>query len=93
LHSKDIPSINKRGIKSYMLVSYKPISNWRVEAKYSIVWYLKEESIGSGREKIQGNTKKHDQPTVHLRILKTDLTLFKFYNSNFRQNSNSTWIP
>ncbi|ACP20862.1 hypothetical protein Aasi_1497 [Candidatus Amoebophilus asiaticus 5a2] len=65
LHSKAIPSVNKKGIKYYMLVTYKPTPNWRIEAKYSITWHLEETSIGSGQEEIDGNTKN----TVSLQLI------------------------
>lgn len=60
-----MPSVNEKGIKSYILLGYKPTSNWRIETKYSIAWYLEEESIGGGQEKVQGNPKS----TLNLQLI------------------------
>lgn len=46
-----------KGIKSYLMIGYKPTANWRIEGKYSIGWYPDEDHLGSGNDIIEGNIK------------------------------------
>ncbi|OJW72143.1 MAG: hypothetical protein BGO68_04600 [Candidatus Amoebophilus sp. 36-38] len=59
LYNKPMPTmmISKRGITTYLMVVYKPTTNWRIEGKYKISWYPDEDQLGSGQDTIDGNTK------------------------------------
>ena len=57
LYSRPMPQpYYKKGMKYYAYLCYKPTPSWRLELKYTLTWYVEEESIGSGQEKIEGNT-------------------------------------
>ena len=58
LYSPPIPILYyKQGIKTYLLLSYKPTSRWRLEGRYSLIWLMNEDRINTGNERIMGSTK------------------------------------
>lgn len=55
LYSFSVPVFFDRGRRSYVLAQYEPTSSLTLEAKYGVTWFPHRQTIGSGRNQIEGN--------------------------------------
>ena len=52
-----IPAFDGRGLRTYLLVNYKPHPNWTVEGRIARTKYLDRSEVGTGLETTLGNTR------------------------------------
>jgi hypothetical protein len=63
LYEKDLryafsfPVLYDQGIRHYVLAQYKGRQNWQLGVRYARTRFSKQDSIGSGLDRIQGNTR------------------------------------
>jgi len=62
--SRPIPYY-KKGIKPGIVICYKPSAHWRLEGKYSCMWILNDDKIGSSNDMIMSNV----QHSLHLQLI------------------------
>lgn len=62
--SRPIPYY-KKGIKPGIVICYKPSAHCRLEGKYSCMWILNDDKIGSGNDLIMSNV----QHSLHLQLI------------------------
>ena len=59
LYSESRPSMyDKKGIKPGIAICYKPTAHWRLEGKYSCMWILNNDHIGSANDMIMSNVQQ-----------------------------------
>ena len=55
-YSFSVPSFSGRGQRTYVMLTYKPVENVNLQAKYAVTIFEDRETVGSGLDEADGNT-------------------------------------